>query len=172
MTISGSADLRPGSAGTTLRDPYGRQIAELEDAGATVACRGDYVVAIIHGRPEGRYERSDGGPAWREPAPDRTVRLDIAVADAVDGRFVPGLTVYVALERDGRTHAAERCSFRWHPVMHRYGTDLRVVDGFYDLTVRIAAPEFARFDRAAGRRFADPTVLRFAGVRLDGTRSH
>ena len=169
MTIQ-SPELPRGSGGSTLRDPYGRQIAAMEDDGAVVAGGGDYVVAVTHGHPQGRYEAAGGGLIWREPAPGSTVRLDIAVADAADGRFVPGLTVYVALERDGRTHAAQRCCFRWHPVMHRYATDLRVLDGVYDLTVRIAAPGFARLDRVAGRRYADPVVLRFAAVRLD--RAH
>jgi hypothetical protein len=161
------ADLRHGSSGTTLRDPYGRQVAALEDGGAMVECGGDYVVAILHGPPQGRYEAAGGGLTWREPAPGTTARLDIAVADATDGRFVPGLTVYVALERDGRTHAAQQCPFRWHRVMHRYATDLRVADGLYDLTVRIAAPGFARLDPVAGQRYADPVVLRFAGVRFE-----
>ena len=44
-----------------------------------------------------------------------------------------------------------------------------VVDGVYDLTVRIAAPGFVRLDRVAGQRYADPVGLRFAGVRLDRT---
>ena len=165
--IIGSADLRRGSAGTSLRDAYGRQLAAMEDDGAMVRCGGDYVVAVAHGQPQGRYEPAGDGVAWREPAPDRTVRFDIAVADADDGRFVPGLTVYVALERDGRTYAAQQCPFRWHPVMHRYATDLRVLDGVYDVTVRIAASGFTRLDRVAGQRYADPVVLRFAGVRLD-----
>lgn len=158
---------RRRSAGTLLRDSYGRQVAAMEDDGAMVACGGDYVVAVVHGRPEGRYEAAGGGVTWREPAPDRTVRLDVAVADAGDGRFVPGLTVYAALERDGRTHAAQQCPFHWHPAMHRYATDLRVGGGIYDLTVRIAAPGFARLDRVAGSRYADPVALRFPGVRLD-----
>jgi hypothetical protein len=141
----------------------------MADDGAMVACGGDYVMAVSHGDPQGRYEAAAGGLTWREPAPDRTVRLDIAVADAADGRFVPGLTVYVAPEGDGRTHAAQQCPFHWHPVMHRYATDLRVVDGTYDLTVGIAAPGLARLDRVAGQRYADPVVLRFAGVRLNHT---
>ena len=98
------ADLWRGSAGTALRDPYGRQVAAMAD-GAMVSCCGDYLVAVSHGHPQGRYEPLGGGLTWRKPAPDRTVRLDIAVADADDGRFVPGLTVYVAPEGDRRTHA-------------------------------------------------------------------
>jgi hypothetical protein len=155
------ADLWRGSAGTALRDPYARQVAAMADDGAMVSCGGDYLVAVSYGYPQGRYEPLGGGLTWRKPAPDRTVRLDIAVADADDGRFVPGLTVHVALERDGRTYAAQQCRFRWHPVMHRYATDLRVVDGVYDLTVRIAAPGFVRLDRVAGQRYADPVGLRF-----------
>ncbi len=54
--IIGSADLRRGSAGTSLRDAYGRQLAAMEDDGAMVRCGGDYVVAVAHGQPQGRYE--------------------------------------------------------------------------------------------------------------------
>ena len=159
-------DLRPGGAGGTLRDPYGCRLAELGDEGALVARGGDYLVAVSHDRPQGRYEAAGGGLTWREPAPDSTVRIEVAVADADDGRFVPGLTVYVAVERDGRTYAARQCAFHWYPDMHRYAADVRLPAGVYDVTVRIGAPGFARQDRVAGQRYADPVVLRFDGVQL------
>jgi hypothetical protein len=161
-----TSDLRHGAAGSTLRDPYGGRLAAMADEGGVVSCAGDYLIAVTHGRPQGRYEPAGAGLAWRAPAPDSTVRLEVAVADAVDGRFVPGLTVYVAVARGGRTYAAQQCGFHWYPDMHRYVAELRLQPGVYDVTVRIAAPGFPRHDREAGARYADPVLVRFDGVRL------
>jgi hypothetical protein len=160
------SERRPGAAGGILRDPYGCRVAALEDEGAAVARSGDYLIAVTHAPPAGRYESAGAELVWRTAAPGSTVRLEVAVADAEDGRFVPGLTVYVAVERDGRTYAARQCGFHWYPDMHRYAAEVRVPTGVYDVTVRIAAPGFPRHDQVAGRRYADPAVLRFDGVRI------
>jgi hypothetical protein len=159
-----------GGTGSVLRDPYGRSVVTLEEDGAAVARSADYLVAVAHDRPEGRYEAGAAGLTWREAAPYSTVRFDVAVADVVDGRFVPGLTIYLSAQRDGRTYAAAQCHFRWHPILHRYAVEMRLVPGRYDLTVRIAAPGFARHDRTAGRRYADPVELRFPDVLVHRTR--
>ncbi len=161
-----TSELHHGASGGILRDPYGCRVAALEDEGGAVARGGDYLVAVSRARPTGRYESSGAGLTWREPAPESTVRLEVAVADAEDGRFVPGLTVYVAVERDGRTYAARQCVFHWYPDMHRYAAEVRLPLGVYDVTVRIAAPGFARHDQVAGRRYADPVVVRFDGLRF------
>jgi Fe2+ transport protein len=166
------SDLR---AGATVADPYGRSVASMvERDGAVAGQAGDYLVAFSHHEPEGGYGLQGGRLQWRDAAPDATVRLEVAVADAADGRFVPGLTVHVAVARDGRTFAAKRLEFRWHPDLHRYAAEARLPGpGAYDVTVRIAAPEFTRHDRAAGRRYAEPVVLDFADVpftRVRGAR--
>jgi hypothetical protein len=84
------------------QDAHGRTLAVLADAGALAGRAGDYLVVLLNDRPTGRYESEGGLPTWREPAPDATLRLDVAVADIVDGRFVPGLTVYIAAPAFGR----------------------------------------------------------------------
>jgi hypothetical protein len=138
----------------------------LPTLGRRPAAPANYFIALLPDRPAGRYEADGGVLTWREPAPDATVRLDVAVADIVDCRFVPGLTVYVAAQRNDRTYAARHCPFRWHSTLHRYSTDLRLPAGSFDVTVRIAAPGFARDDRNGGRRYTDPVVLRFPDVHL------
>jgi hypothetical protein len=148
-----------------LQDRYGRTLVALAEAGAVAGRAGDYLVLVLHDRPTGRYEAAGGYLTWREPAPDTTVRLDVAVADVVDGRFVPHLTVYVAAERNGRTYAAQQCSFRWHPDLYRYTTDMRLPAGSYDLTIRVASG-FPRDDRINGRRHTEPVTLRIPDVDL------
>ena len=98
-------DLRHDGTPVTLSDPYGRTLLALAETGMVNGRAGDYLIGVLHDRPTGRYEAGGGSLTWREPAPDATVRLDVAVADTADGRFVPGLTVYVAAERNGRTYA-------------------------------------------------------------------
>ncbi len=149
-----------------LPDPYGQALVRLAGEGAVTGRAGDYLVVVLPDRPSGRYESVDARLTWRSPAPDVTVRVDVAVADAIDGRFVPGLTIYVAAERNGRTYAAQQCPFRWHPTLHRYAAELRLPAGTYDLVVRIGAAGFARDDRTAGGRYADPVTLRFPHVQL------
>jgi hypothetical protein len=154
---------RSESTGVTM-DSYAESVARLEQEGATVGRAGDYLVAVTHDLPQGHYEADSTGLIWREAAPFNTVRFDVAVADAQDGRFVPGLTVHLAAERNGRTLAAARCGFRWHPSLHRYTAEIRLPAGRYDLTVRIDLPNFPRDDSQAGLRYAGPVVLRFSNV--------
>jgi hypothetical protein len=153
------------------KDAYGAAVIELARQGAPVRYAGDFLVAVDHDRPTGYYESNHAGLNWREAAPFNTVQFDVAVADANDGRFVPGLTVYLRAERDGRTLAAGQCGFRWHPVLHRYAVDLRLPPGHYDVTVHIAAPGFPREDHTVGCRYSDPVVLRFPHFEVRRTRS-
>jgi hypothetical protein len=143
------------------KDSYGASVMELARRGAPVRYAGDFLVAVDHDRPTGYYETDRDGLRWREAAPFNTVQFDVAVADANDGRFVPGLTVALRAEKNGRTLAAGECLFRWHPRLHRYAVDLRLLPGRYDVTVHIGTPVFQREDHAAGRRYSDPVVLRF-----------
>lgn len=140
-----------------VKDSYGESVIELAHDGAAVRYAGDYLVAVGHDRPGGYYEPDHTDLVRQDPAPFHTVRFDVAVADAKDGRFVPELTVHLRAEKDGRTLAAGRCAFRWHPRLHRYAVDLRLAPDRYDLTVRIAAPVFRRDDP----RYCDPALLHF-----------
>jgi hypothetical protein len=143
------------------QDSYGAAVIELGQTGAAVRYAGDYLVALAHDRPAGYYECDRTELRWCEAAPFNTVRFDVAVADAGDGRFVPMLAVHLRAERAGRTMAAGPCGFRWHPRLHRYAVDLRLSPGRYDVTVHIGAPDFPRDGRDTGPRYCDPVMLRF-----------
>lgn len=146
---------------TAVSDSYGKSVLELAETGATLRYAGDFLVAVDHDRPTGYYEADPAGLGWREVAPFHTVRFDVAVADAHDGRFVPGLTIHLRAEKNGRTLAAGQCGFRWHPRLHRYAVDLHLPPHHYDLVVHIAPPGFPRDGHDTGRRYCDPVVLRF-----------
>lgn len=153
-------------------DAYGRALqAMAEEEGAVTARAGEYVVAFVNEAAEGMYELVNGRLVWREAAPDANVHLEVAVADAADGRFVPGLTVQLEVHRDGQPLLSTRLPFLWHPFLYHYGGNARVPDtGPYDVVVRVPAPTFMRHDPVNGKRYAEPVEVRFDKVEFANGR--
>ncbi|MDG4833486.1 hypothetical protein O7627_29875 [Solwaraspora sp. WMMD1047] len=75
--------------------------AMAEEEGAHTAQVDDYLVGFVHEEAEGMYALDGDSLVWREADDDANAHLEVAVADAVDGRFVPGLDVHLELSRDG-----------------------------------------------------------------------
>lgn len=104
-------------------------------------------------------------------AENANVHLEVAVADAADGRFVPQLTVRVEVARDGRAVLSAELPFLWHPFLHHYGGNASVPDeGPYDVAVEVSRPHFMRHDPVNGRRYGEPVRARFDGVRFETGR--
>jgi hypothetical protein len=149
-------------------DAYGRAVQAMAAEEAALARHaGDYLVAFVNEEAEGMYELDSGQLVWREAAPDANVHLEVAVADAGDGRFVPGLSVHIDLERDGQRLVSTDLPFLWHPLVYHYGGNAKVPDkGPYDVLVRVGPAPFMRHDPINGRRYAEPVQARFEGVHL------
>jgi hypothetical protein len=147
-------------------DAYGQAVREMaREKGALAVHAGDYLLAFVNEEAEGMYELEDGRLVWREAAPDANVHLEVAVADAADGRFVPGLAVHVDVERDGQRVVSTDLPFLWHPFMYHYGGNATLPDpGPYDVLVRVAPAPFMRHDPINGRRYVAPVVARFDKV--------
>ncbi|MDG4824826.1 iron transporter [Asanoa sp. WMMD1127] len=148
-------------------DAYGHAIGAMADEdGAATARAGDYLVALVNEEAEGMYMLDDGVLVWREAAPDANVHLEVAVADAGDGRFVPGLRVHVDVERAGKPILTNvELPFLWHPFLYHYGGNAKVPDaGPFEVTVRIAAPTFMRHDPVNGKRYDSRVDVRFENV--------
>ncbi len=153
-------------------DAYRRamQAMAAEDRARSVRA-GDFVLAIINEEAEGMYELDGGRLAWREAAPDANVHLEVAVADAGDGRFVPGLSVHVDVERDGQRVVSADLPFLWHPFLYHYGGNAKVPDtGPFDVLVRVEAARFMRHDPVNGLRYAEPVQARFENVTFTNGR--
>lgn len=85
---------------------------------------GDYLVAYAVEYAEGYYEAH--GDAMRyehtEGSSAVNVHVEVCVRDGADGRFVPGLTVHVALfDAQGRELGEKVVPFMWHPWLYHYG---------------------------------------------------
>jgi Fe2+ transport protein len=147
-------------------DAYGQAVKAMAgEEGARAVHAGDYLLAFVNEEAEGMYQLEDGQLVWREAAPDANVHLEVAVADAADGRFVPGLSVHVDLERDGKRVVSTDLPFLWHPFLHHYGGNAMLPDaGPYDVQVRVAPAPFMRHDPVNGQRYAEPVVARFDKV--------
>jgi hypothetical protein len=81
-------------------DGYRRALqAMAEESGASVKAAGDYIVALVQEDAQGMYGWEGDRLVWREAAEHANGHLEIAVADAADGRFVPGLDITVTVSR-------------------------------------------------------------------------
>jgi hypothetical protein len=91
----------------------------------------------------------------------------IAVADAADGRFVPGLDIRLTLLEGDRELFSTTMPFLWHPYLYHYGTNAKVPgEGPYTVRVRIDPPTWMRHDPVNGRRYERPVDVVFEDRRF------
>ncbi|MBO0902817.1 iron transporter [Jiella sonneratiae] len=141
---------------------------KVADAGGKTRA-GDYIVAFAQERAEGMYHLKGGALEWVEAPETMNCHMEIAVADAADGRFVPYLDIDCVLSKDGRDVVSFKPEFLWHPGLYHYGKDLTLPDGdgTYDLSIRIAAPAFPRHDEDNGRRYGEAVEVAFTGIKVE-----
>ena len=144
-------------------DTYAQALRAMdEESGAVTQRAGDYLVAFVQENAEGMYELADGRLVWREASEDADAHLEIAVADAADGRFVPGLDITLTVLGGDRELFTTTVPFLWHPYLYHYGTNAGVPgEGPYSVRVRIEPPAFMRHDPVNGKRYQQPVELVF-----------
>lgn len=103
-----------------------------------------------------------GNLVWQEPSSENA-HIEVAVRDAADGRFVPGLTISVTVtQSDGNTVGTHEQPFIWHPWLYHYGLNWEVPgEGDYKIHVRIDPPGFMRHDHENGKRYAEAVEVEF-----------
>jgi hypothetical protein len=128
---------------------------------------GDYLIGYAVEDAEGMYHLRDGKLEWAEPS-DENAHVEIVVRNAVDGRFLPGLTVHATLvDSGGKEVGTHEQPFLWHPWIYHYGRNWRVPsDGVYTLRVRVEAPQYPRHDKINGKFYAEPAEVTFENVRI------
>ncbi len=129
---------------------------------------GDMIVALAVEEAEGMYMLTDGQLEWQEPESEN-IHIEVAVRDAGDDRFIPGLDVAVSVRDESGTQvAAGPVQFLWHPWLYHYGSNFELPgDGTYSVTVRIEPPTFPRHDKANGRRYAQRVTVEFADLEIE-----
>lgn len=134
-----------------------------KESGADIARAGDYEVALVVENAEGMWHMRDGELTWQEPQ-DENAHIEVAVRDAADGRFIPGLTVRVSVtDPGGKDLGTHEQPFLWHPWIYHYGRNWVVGDeGDYTVHVEIDPPAFMRHDHENGKRYADKVEVDFA----------
>jgi hypothetical protein len=121
---SDEADERQLALARAQGETYGEALMHMvqtvaEDGGEQAA--GPYLVGYAVEEAEGMYEWTGDGLAWRDPG-EENLHVEIAVRDAADGRFVPGLRVTVTLfDADGRELGTHEQPMLWHPMIYHYG---------------------------------------------------
>lgn len=153
-------------------DAYGHAIkAMAEEDGAAMAEAGNYVVALVNEQAEGMYAHEGGGLVWREAPEQANAHIEVAVADAGDGRFVPGLDVTVAVFDGDRELFRHQAPFLWHPFLYHYGFNAEVPgEGPFTVDVDIEPPDYMRHDPENGKRYAEPVHVVFEDVSFEPGR--
>lgn len=118
------------------------------------------------------YYTSDGDFEYKigvEQSAEKNAHVEVVPLDARSGRFIPGLHVTATLfDTGGHKIGTHRQPFMWHPWLYHYGENWRIPEsGVYKLRVRFQPPEFRRYGRAAGKRFAKPVDIEFDHVRME-----
>ena len=105
-------------------EAYGRALTYMtgtvaHDGGEQEA--GDYLIGYAIEEAEGMYEWTDGSLVWRDPG-EENLHVEVAVRDAGDGRFVPGVKVIATLvDPDGNEVGTHEQPLLWHPMIYHYG---------------------------------------------------
>ncbi len=130
--------------------------------------KGDYLVAYAIEEAEGMYGLEDGKLVWHNPE-GTNAHVEVAVCDAADGRFVPGLTVMASLVTPaGDVLGPHSQELVWHPMMYHYARNWTVPsDGAYTLRVHIEPAPFMRHDEINGLRFAEAVDVEFSDVKIE-----
>ncbi len=89
--------------------------------------------------------------------------MEVAVRDAADGRFIPGLEVTVTLRDQAERELGTAIQpFLWHPWLYHYGRNWQVPrEGTYTVRVHIEPPTFHRHDHENGLRYTEPVDVDF-----------
>lgn len=153
--------------GHAYRAALDHMALEVADAGGHTLA-GDYLVAYAVEEAEGMYRLEDGALVWHNPD-GAGAHVEVAVCDAADGRFVPGLEVTATMVApDGTELGPHRQELVWHPMLYHYARNWDLPsDGTYVLRVHIEPPAFMRHDEVNGRRFADPVDVEFTGIVIE-----
>lgn len=133
-----------------------------EESGAQTKRADEYEIGVVVEDAEGMWHLEGGALRWMTPT-EENAHVEVAVRDAADGRFIPGLTVRVTITTaDGQPVASHEQPFLWHRWLYHYGLNWRVPgEGDYQINVRIEPPTFGRHDHENGKRFADPVEVKF-----------
>jgi hypothetical protein len=153
--------------GETYREALDYMAQEVAHDGGTKTAD-QYLVGYAVEEAEGMYMWEGDGLVWHDPE-DENVHVEIAVCDASDGRFVPGLTVTGTLiDPDGNEVGTHEHELLWHPMIYHYGRNWTVpTDGEYTLKVHIDPPTFMRHDEINGCRWTEPVDVEFQGVKVE-----
>lgn len=167
-TTSEALDQRHLELARAEGEAYQRSLRHvIEDVAHTggTKTRGDYVVGFAQQSAVGIYQLRDGGLEFIEPSTENC-HLEVAIADAADGRFVPHLSVTATLtSADGEEIGPVDLPFLWHPGFHHYGANLTVPgDGPYALRIAVEPATFGRHDEANGDRFDERVNVSFEDV--------
>lgn len=121
------------AAGLELR------LARRDEAAATGETNaGPYTVAYLITPATGYYEADPGVAAaltWHDVSGPGESHLGVVIRDTTDGRLVQGVTVRVIIRPRRGSSLGRDLPLGWHPVLNRYGDNVRLPSGTFSLRI-------------------------------------
>ena len=116
MKASGESTEEQLKLATKQGEAYAAAMKGMDkESGADIARAGEYEIALVVEEAEGMWHMHQGELTWKEPEAENA-HIEVAVRDAADGRFIPGLAVTVSLTGpDGKNLGSHEQPFLWHP---------------------------------------------------------
>lgn len=153
-------------AGDAYRKAVDHMIEEVAETGGKMEV-GDYLIGFAQEEAEGLYRMDGDGLTWEKPAESENCHLEVVVASAADGRFLPEMSVRATIEGEGEEIGPVEIPFVWHPGLYHYGRNLQLPgEGTYTITVEVDPAEFPRHDEQNGNRFETSAEATFENVQL------
>ena len=151
-------------------DAYGEALKYMtdtvaQDGGEQPA--GPYNIGYAVEDAEGMFEWDNGSLTWRDPG-EKNMHVEVAVRDLSDGRFVPGVKVFVTMVApDGQELGPYEQPLLLHPMIYHYGRNWNLpADGTYSMKIRVEPPTFMRHDEINGMRFTEVVEATFDKVKV------
>jgi uncharacterized protein involved in high-affinity Fe2+ transport len=162
---------RAQAEGATVQRAYYHMASSTATDGAQVRS-GDYILAYADEFAEGYWYNEGKQLVYDtrvEASTEHNAHIEVAVLDALTGRFMPGLRVHATvLDPKGAEHGSHDVPFMWHPWLYHYGRNWLVPKSRKDyvLRVHVDPPAYRRYGRELGRRFAAPIDFEFPDVMI------
>lgn len=131
-------------------------LARRDEAAATGETHaGPYIVTYLITPATGYYEADPGVPAaltWHDVSEPGESHLGVVIRDTTDGRLVEGLVVRATIHPRRGASITRDLPFGWHPVLNRYGENLRLPSSTFSLRISIDTAWPERRDAGAHAR--------------------
>jgi uncharacterized protein involved in high-affinity Fe2+ transport len=131
--------------------------------------KGDYLLAYAIEYAKGDWNFRNGILEYESrigKSTEMNSYVEVAVMDALTGRFLPGLEITSSLFLENDPISTSHPDFKWHPWIYHYGKNIRVPRNSKEYTLKIQAtpPTYRRYGNNFGKIMDTAVEFSFQNV--------